>query len=241
MPESLPVSERLRGMLPAVSVGVLAADLMNLERDVCLLKEAGIGILHFDVMDGCFCPMLTAGPQLVKAVKTSLIKDVHLMIHDPLPKLESYVNSGADMLTVHVEGCDHPHRIFQALGQMSGPGGTKPLRGVGLNPGTPLSVLEPLIDEVEMILLLAVNPGWSGQKFIGSTGRRVKQLIEMIRKSGEDVLVGVDGGISKENIADVARMGADIIVTGSAVFEGKKVLENARYMVEAVKQGRKNL
>lgn len=238
MDKSVSVSERLCGMVPTLSVGVLAADIMNLERDVRLVERAGVKILHFDIMDGCFCPMLTVGPQFVKAVKTPLIKDIHLMIQDPLSKLESYVAAGADMLTVHIEGCLHPHRIFQALGQMTGPAG-KPLRGVGLNPGTPLSVIEPLLDELEMVFLLAINPGWGGQKFTSSTGQRVDMLREMIHKSGRNILVGLDGGITQGNIADVARMGADIIVTGSAVFEGGKVAENAGYMLGAVARAKR--
>jgi len=240
MPESGSALERLRGMLPALSVGVLAADLMNLDRDINILQEAGTGILHFDVMDGCFCPSLTAGPHLIKAVRTPLLKDVHLMIEDPLAKLEQYVAAGADMLTVHIEGCRHPHRIFQALGQMAGPGG-KPVRGVGLNPGTSLSVLESLMDEVEMVFLLAVNPGWSGQKFIGATEKKIERLVEMIKKSGKDIIIGVDGGIGRENIGDVARMGADIMVAGSAVFEGRAVAGNARFMIDTIRQTRKTL
>jgi len=176
---------------------------------------------------------------LIKAVKTSMLKDVHLMIHDPLPKLESYVTAGADMLTVHVESCAHPHRVLQAIGQMTVAGCGRPVRGLALNPGTPLNVIEPLIDELEMVFLLAVNPGWGGQKFISSTGQKVEKLIELIRKSGKDILVGLDGGITRENIAEVARMGADIVVTGSAVFEGRNVVENAHYMLDAVACGQK--
>jgi ribulose-phosphate 3-epimerase len=108
------------------------------------------------------------------------------------------------------------------------------LRGIALNPGTPLETITPLIDELEMVFLLAVNPGWSGQKFIPSTQRRVARLRQMIRDAKKDILVGVDGGITRENIADVARMEADIIVTGSAVFDGKTPLENAKFMISAV-------
>jgi len=240
MSEPVSVLERLKAMVPAVSVGVMAADMMNLGSEVALLEKAGVRILHFDVMDGCFCPMLTAGPQLIKAVKTSMLKDVHLMINDPLPKIESYVAAGADMVTVHVEACRHPHRVLQALGQLACPSGQRPLRGIALNPGTPLCAVEPLLGELDMVFLLAVNPGWGGQKFISSAAQRVEKLIEIIHKSGKDVLVGLDGGITKENIADVARMGADIVVTGSAVFEGRKVEENARYMMNALGRGRKH-
>jgi ribulose-phosphate 3-epimerase len=110
------------------------------------------------------------------------------------------------------------------------------LRGIALNPGTPLDVIPPLIDEVDMIFLLAVNPGWRGQKFIPSTGSRLSQLRQMIRVTKKDILMGIDGGITRNNIAEVARMDADIIVTGSAVFDGKTPLENAKYMIDAVKQ-----
>ncbi|MDD4870485.1 MAG: ribulose-phosphate 3-epimerase [Kiritimatiellae bacterium] len=233
------VAERLRKMVPAISVGVLSADLMAVGRDIDLLEKAGVKILHFDVMDGCFCPMITAGPALIKAVKTSLLKDVHLMVQDPLEKLEPFAAAGADMITVHVEACRHPHRVLQAIGQLSvaGEKDRRPLRGIALNPGTTLHVIEPLIDEVDMIFLLAVNPGWGGQKFIGSTQRRMEQLLQMIRESNRDVLVGIDGGITKDNIDAVAKMGADIIVTGSAIFDGKNILQNVQHFNKVIANG----
>jgi ribulose-phosphate 3-epimerase len=217
-------------------VGILTADLMSLGSELKLMEEAGVKLLHVDVMDGCFCPMMTVGPSFIKAVKTSLLKDIHLMIEEPLDKLESYVAAGADMITVHVESCRHVHRVLQKLGEMTNANDCERgiLRGIALNPGTPLEVVTPLIDELEMVFLLAVNPGWSGQKFIPSTESRLRQLRQMIHDAGKDALVGVDGGITRDNIADVARMGTDIIVTGSAVFDGKTPLENARFMMGAV-------
>ena len=115
------------------------------------------------------------------------------------------------------------------------------LRGIALNPGTPLDVVAPLIDEVDMIILLAVNPGWRGQKFIPSTESRLKQLRQMIHDSKKDILIGIDGGITRDNIADVARMKPDIIVTGSAVFDGKTPLKNAKFMIDALRQASKNM
>lgn len=232
-----PLLDLVRRAAPTISVGMLTADLLSLGSELTLLEQAGVKLVHVDVMDGCFCPMMTVGPPLIGAMKTSMLKDVHLMIQRPLEKLESYVAAGADMITVHAEACPHPHRVLQSLGTMRNVNDADRglLRGVALNPGTPLEVIDPLLDELEMVLLLAVNPGWGGQKFIPATGRRIARAGEMIRSAGVDVLVGVDGGIKRDNVADVARLGVDIIVTGSAVFDGKKPAQNAQFMLNAVK------
>jgi len=228
--------DKLLRKAPLVSVGVLSADLMSLGSELELMERAGIELLHVDVMDGCFCPMMTVGPPFIKAMKTPLFKDVHLLIDEPLEKLEAYVAAGADMITVHVESCRHIHRVLQKLGEMTNANDPNRgiLRGIALNPGTPLDVITPLIDELEMIFLLAVNPGFSGQKFIALTQQRLKRLREMIASSEREILTGIDGGVTSENIANVARTGADIIVTGSAVFRGKTPLENAKFMISAV-------
>ncbi len=229
--------DELRAASPLISVGMLTADLMSLGSELDLIRGAGVKLLHVDVMDGCFCPMMTVGPPLIRAIKkTPLFKDVHLMIQDPLEKLDSYVAAGADMITVHVESSRHIHRVLQTLGKMTNVNDPARgiVRGVALNPGTPLEVLEPLMDEIEMIFLLAVNPGWGGQGFISSTRGRAERSIRMIRDAKRDILLGVDGGVTRKNIADVARMGADIIVTGSAVFDGKAPSENAAFMIRAV-------
>lgn len=232
------VLDELRAASPLISVGIISADLMSLGSEVKLMEDAGVKLLHFDVMDGCFCPMMTVGPCLIKAVKTTLFKDVHLLIDEPFNSLEGYVAAGADMITVHVESCRHVHRVLRRLGEMTNTNDPERgiVRGVALNPGTPLEVVRPLIDELEMVFLLAVNPGWSGQKFIASTASRVKSLIQMIRDANKDILIGIDGGITRDNIADVARMGADIIVTGSAVFDGKAPLQNANFMMSTVNE-----
>ena len=231
-----PLLEQIRKASPLISVGVLTADLMSLGSELKLMDTAGVKLLHVDVMDGCFCPMMTVGPGFIKAVKTPLLKDIHLMIEEPLDKLESYVVAGADMITVHVESCRHIHRVLQKLKEFTNANDPNRgiLRGIALNPGTHLEVIAPLIDELEMVFLLAVNPGWSGQKFIPSTQGRLTRLRQMISDAKKNILVGVDGGITRNNIADVARMGADIIVTGSAVFDGKAPLENARFMIDTV-------
>ncbi len=235
------ILQRLHQWTPTISVGVLTADMLALGKELSILEKSGVKLLHIDVMDGCFTPMMTFGPPLIKAMKTSLLKDVHLMIEEPLEKVADYVAAGADMITVHVESGRHIHRVLQLLPTMSNVNGAERglVRGIALNPGTPVETVHPLIDEVDVIFLLAVNPGWSGQKFIASTRRRLAQVRKIIDASGRDILIAVDGGIKRENIAEVARMGADIIVTGSAVFDGKAVAENARFMLESVKNIKK--
>jgi ribulose-phosphate 3-epimerase len=228
----------LREAAPLLSVGILTADFMSLGSELALLQEAGVRLMHFDVMDGCYCPMITVGPCFIKAVKTPLLKDVHLLIEDPLPKLDDFVAAGADMITVHIGSCRHIHRVLQRLGEMTSVNHPDRgiLRGIALDPDVPLEVVTPLIDDVEMIVLLAVNPGWGGQKFIATTGQRFSRLRRMVQDARKDILIGVDGGITRNNVAEVARMGADLIVTGSAVFDGRNPRENALFMLDAVRR-----
>jgi len=230
--------EFLRESCPTVSVGILTADLLALGSELALLERTGVKLVHIDVMDGCFCPMMTAGPPFIKAVKTPLLKDVHLMIADPMGKIADYVTAGADIITFHPEGCAHPHRVLQQMRNMTNANDPARglVRGVALNPGTPLEVLKPLLDELDLVLLLAVNPGWGGQKFIPSTFDRIARVRQMTADAHREILLMVDGGITRANIAEVARTGADIIVTGSAVFDGKAAEENARWMLDAVKR-----
>lgn len=231
------VAELLHNESPTISVGILTADLMNLQNELAQLEISGVRFLHFDVMDGCFCPMMTVGPPFIKGVRTPLFKDVHLMIEEPLEKVNSYVKAGADIVTVHVESCVHIHRVLQHLEKMTN--AVDParglVRGIALNPGTPLSVLESLIDDLEMITLLAVNPGWGGQSFLHSTYSRISQVKQMIEKSGRRIALCVDGGITKQNIGEVAATGVDLVVTGSAVFDGIAPLENANFMLHALR------
>ena len=164
------------------------------------------------------------------------------MIEDPLAQLDAFVSAGADMVTIHVESCRHPHRVLQALGKMTNANAPERglLRGIALNPGTPLNVVDPLLDETDMVFMLAVNPGWGGQSFIPAATRRVAALLEIIRQRKIDIIVGIDGGITRKNIDEVARLGADIIVTGSAVFDGKAPGQNAAFMLNAIAAARKS-
>ncbi|MFH2068797.1 MAG: ribulose-phosphate 3-epimerase [Candidatus Omnitrophota bacterium] len=231
-----PLFKTLKESTPTISVGILTADLMALGSQVRLLEQTKVRMFHFDVMDGVFCPMMTFGPPLIKAVKTPLFKDVHLMITEPLEKVKDYVAAGADIISVHAESSIHIHRVLQALGKMSNQNDPERglIRGVALNPGTPVEVLEPLLNEVDVVTLLAINPGWSGQQFIPSTRQRVQRIKRLISESGREILICVDGGITRENIAEISKMGADIVVTGSAVFDGKTTVENAAFMIGAL-------
>lgn len=227
---------QLRQWSPTLSVGIITADLLSLGSELALLERTGVRLVHIDVMDGCFCPGMTVGPPFIKAIKTPLLKDAHLMVADPVDKVADYVAAGADIVTVHPEAGPHIHRALQQMRNMTNVNDPARglVRGVALNPGTPLESLEPLLDEIELILILAVNPGWKGQEFGRATAERVAKAKKMVEETGREILLAVDGGVTRKNIADVVKTGADIIVTGSAVFDGKSPEENAKFMLSAL-------
>jgi ribulose-phosphate 3-epimerase len=231
-----PVIDDLRRMGPSLSVGLVSANLMALGSDVERLQEAGVRLAHFDVMDGRYVPMLTVGPPFIKAVKTAMLKDVHLMVQDPLASVADYAAAGADLVTIHPDACTHPHRVLQVLGATKHRDRLERTvaRGVALNPGTPVGVLDPLLDELEMVVLVAINPGWGGQAFVPATLGRIEAVREKISASGRDVLLAVDGGITRRNIGQLAGLGVDLVVTGSAVFDGD-VKANVEEMTRALR------
>jgi ribulose-phosphate 3-epimerase len=218
-----PPLDDLLARKPSLSVGVLTTDLLRLGDELMLLEQGGVSLIHVDVMDGCFCPQLTVGPVFVRAIPDRFVRDVHLMVDRPLEKVEDFVAAGADILTFHLEADTHPHRVLQTLR------GRQIVRGIALNPGTPVSLVEPLLDEIELLLILAVNPGWSGQAFLASTAGRLAEARSLV--GDRAISIAVDGGVTRANIGEIASFGPNLIVTGSAVFDGGDAGDNLRRMM----------
>lgn len=212
---------------PRLSVGINPADPLNVGRDLARLTDAGVTLFHIDVMDGVFCPAMTVGPAFVTAVaRAGFAVDVHLMIDEPLSKVSDYADAGAQRITFHVEASRHPHRVLRELA------GRGILRGVALCPGTPVQAVEPLLGELESVLLLSVDPGWPGAPFSSATPARVRAVRQLIGE--RPIEVGVDGAITRKNLLEVAVLGPDLIVSGSAVFTGGDAARNARFMIDTL-------
>ncbi len=197
-----------------IAPSLLSADFARLYDEVKAAEYAGVDMLHIDVMDGHFVPNITIGPLVVEAIRkiTTLPLDVHLMIDDPDRFINDFVRAGADFLTVHVEASAHLHRTVHAIKESG-------IRvGVSLNPATPLCSLDNIMADIDMVLIMSVNPGFGGQSFIPKMKDKIKTLRRIIRESGYGALLEVDGGIKLDNARDIANAGADILVLGSAFF-----------------------
>jgi ribulose-phosphate 3-epimerase len=197
-----------------IAPSILAADFARLGEEVAQVEAAGADLLHVDVMDGHFVPNLTIGPPVIKALDavTRLPLDVHLMVQEPDALLPAFIAAGSDNLTVHVEACRHLHRTIQTIKEA----GVR--ASVVLNPATPLSTLEEILPELHMVLLMSVNPGFGGQRFIPSTLDKIRALKQQITARGLQVAIEVDGGINPSNARAIREAGADILVAGTAIF-----------------------
>ncbi len=196
-----------------------------------MVEKGGADVLHLDIMDGHFVPNITFGPFVIKAIKrvATIPLDVHLMIENPGDYIAAFCDAGADYLTVHVEATPHLHRVLQQIRAK----GVK--AGVSLNPHTPLSTIEEVLGDLDMILIMAVNPGFGGQSFIPNTLDKLKRLQKMLKKhNAEHVEVEVDGGIKLENIREVSEAGCDIFVSGSGIFKADNPIEMIRKMKKVI-------
>ncbi len=216
-----------------IAPSILSADFARLGDEVMAVEEAGADWIHVDVMDGRFVPNITIGPMVTGAVRrvTSLPIDAHLMIVEPERYVEDFVKAGADFVAVHAEACVHLNRTVQLIKDL----GAK--AGVALNPSTPLDALEWVLEELDLVVVMSVNPGFGGQRFIPNTLEKVRRLKQAIRERGLDTLIQVDGGVNAKTVESVSAAGADVFVAGSAVFgssDYKATIETLRRLAEKV-------
>ncbi|MEJ8591418.1 ribulose-phosphate 3-epimerase [Riemerella anatipestifer] len=210
-----------------IAPSLLSADFGNLQRDIEMLNRSQADWFHVDVMDGRFVPNISFGFPVMKTIKEHAKKfvDVHLMIVEPEKYVEEFIDNGADLVSVHYEACTHLHRTIKLIQSK----GAK--AGVVLNPSTPVSVLEDIIGEVDLVLLMSVNPGFGGQKFIENTYKKIKQTKDLILDQNATALIQIDGGVNTDNASKLFEAGADVLVAGNAIFSA----ENPESVIELLK------
>ncbi|WP_427338557.1 ribulose-phosphate 3-epimerase [Caloranaerobacter sp. DY30410] len=213
-----------------IAPSILSADFSRLGQEIKKAEEGGADLIHLDVMDGKFVPNITIGPPVIKYLRkvTKLPFDVHLMIEEPERYIKEFVDSGADIITVHQEATVHLHRTIQQIKSY----GIK--AGVALNPSTPLSTIEYIIEDIDMVLIMTVNPGFGGQKFISNMEMKIRKLRDLIDEKNLNIDIEVDGGIKLENADKVVKCGANVLVAGSAIFKSDDIAETIRKFKQVV-------
>ena len=217
------------GSMVILSPSIMTANFINLSKDLDAAWEAGVRYLHLDVMDGNYVPNISFGPKIISDIRKNydFILDTHLMINNPENLIFDCANAGADIITIHPESTIHVHRQLQLIKSLD------KKAGVSLNPSTPINILEYLIDDLDLILIMSVNPGFGGQSFIPSIMEKIKNTKKLI--GDRDILLEVDGGIKTNNLEEIISAGANMIVVGSAIFDGKNVKDNAKCFLELLK------
>ncbi len=207
-----------------IAPSILAADFAKLEEQIKLAEKAGADWFHLDVMDGHFVPNISFGPMIVKTMRhiTALPLDVHLMIETPDLYIKQFVEAGADSILVHVEAVTHLNRTLNLIQEL----GAAP--GVAINPATPCSYLEPVLEDIQLVCVMSVNPGFGGQSFIASSVRKIEKIRQLLDSAAHEIKLEVDGGISAANAGQVLHAGVDILVAGSAVFGGQDIAKNIK-------------
>ncbi|WAW14226.1 ribulose-phosphate 3-epimerase [Peptostreptococcus equinus] len=211
---------------------ILSADFSRLLEDCKKVEKAGCEYLHLDVMDGHFVPNITFGPQIIKSIRKdiNMVFDAHLMIENPDMYIGDLADAGVDIITVHQEACKHLHRTIQNIKSHN------IKAGVVLNPATPVETIKHVLEDIDMVLLMSVNPGFGGQKFIPETLNKIKELKKMIKDRKLDIEIQVDGGVNKDNINMLVQAGADILVAGSAIFGKEDINQAVRGLRNSVKE-----